>query len=118
MVMRPTQPNFPTQVSVQTTEAADRLAAERFHRTIEERHAQVRNELDEGQDLILEYHTPAGEIIQINRFAQYKDVLLCQGHNPAGELCQILARPSGLHLMYRFVSLPTEEPQRTPIGFN
>jgi hypothetical protein len=81
----------------------------------------LRATLEEGQDLILEYHTLSGEMIVVNQVAHLRDtdMLIFQGHGErGGELCQVLVSAPGFHTMLRVVALPDEEAERRPpIGF-
>lgn len=114
----PTMPSTPQRVSIADS-AADRDSAKAFHRMIEQRYKALRNDLAEGEDVILEYHTPAGDRIVLNQITHPRntDVLIYQGHGVDGSLCQVLTRSSSLHLLFRIVALPEEAPERSPIGF-
>lgn len=114
----PNVSSTPHRVSVADS-AADRDSAKAFHRMIEQRYKALRNDLEEREEVILEYHTPAGERIVLNQVTHPRntEVLIYQGHGMDGSLCQVLARSPGLHLLFRIVTLPEEASERSPIGF-
>jgi hypothetical protein len=115
---RPYIPPTPSKATVGSAAVADEEAARGFHHMVEEHYKRLRKELEEGQDLILEFHSPAGYVIRINQIGRISDSLIFQGHNQLGELCQALARPASLVVMFRFVTLRAEEPPRPPVGFS
>jgi hypothetical protein len=111
----------PPQRVVVSSSAADREAAEAFKEMLKVWDRTLRDSLKEGQDLILEYHTPAGERIIVNNVTHVvdTDIMILQGYGVREEgLCQMLVRAPNLHAMFRIVALPDEAAERRPtIGF-
>ena len=110
-------PNMPQRVNV-VESASDRWAAKAFHRMLGETYRALRNELEENEDIVLEYYTPSGERIELNQvgYPPNSDMLIFQGYGEYGRLCQVLARASVLQMMFRIVTL-SEGTESRPIGF-
>ena len=111
------QPNIHQRVNV-VSSAEGQEAAKTFHRMLARWYRALRSSAQENEEVILEYHTPAGERIEVNQAGHPpdSDMLIIQGVDADGRLCQALARASVLQVMYRIVPRQAGA-ERRPIGF-
>ena len=119
MDIPPVPPNLPQRVSVADS-AADRAAAHAFTEMLRLRYQALQNKLQQGQDLILEYHTPSGERITVTHVFHVleTDMMIFQGHGELGGWCEMLTRAPNIHMVFRIVARLEEAPERKPIGFH
>ena len=94
-------------------------AAQAFKEMLRLRYRALEKKLEEGQDLVLEYHTPSGDRIRVNQVFHVlgTDMLILQGYGYDRIWCEILVQAPNLHTMFRIVSLPEQPAERRPIGF-
>jgi hypothetical protein len=110
----------PPQRVIVSSSGADREAAQAFKDMLGQWYRTLLASLEEGEDLLLEYHTPSGELINVNNVSYVRDtdMLIFQGHGADGNVCQMLVRAPSLHMMFRIVARADEEAERRPIGFD
>ncbi len=105
--------NLPQQVQV-----VDTTSAEDFHQKLRMRESGLHDALIENETVVMELHTPAGEIIRVQDVGYYQgtDTLAFQGFDNANNLCQIIAKVQGLQVLFRVIRLAEDQsPKR--IGF-
>lgn len=80
------------------------------------------NGLKEDQELHVEHHTPAGEILRLGRLKLDPNVnawLLDGQSKHTGEWCRVFVPVSATHIVMRLVTVEEGgEPERKKIGFN
>jgi hypothetical protein len=90
---------------------------------LKQREAAILEDLDDNEDLIVEYHSPAGAVIRIRDIAYYQDsddaLVLAGWDLRTGQECQIIAPPLTVHLVFRVIKIKEGEatPERRQIGF-
>ena len=114
----PRMPPVPQSVNiVDDYHAAE--SARAFHKLLGRRYQGLKADIEENQDVLLEYHAATGERLILDQisYVHDTDVLVLQGHDSLGQLCQIVSRSHGIQVMFRIVTLTDERPERKPIGF-
>jgi hypothetical protein len=97
--------------------------AEDLRTKLKQREAAILEALDDNEDLIVEYHSPAGAVIRIRAIAYYQDsddaLVLAGWDLHTGHECQIIAPPLTVHLVFRVIKIKEGEaaPERGPIGY-
>ena len=68
--------------------------------------------------LVMQYHSPAGEVINIIdvRHTAGSEALLLYGYDAEGNECQIVTPAQGVQLIMKVVPRAEQEPEREPIG--
>lgn len=114
----PPRLNLPQPVRVTNAPASE--SAEHFSSILKERIQAVEADLEDGQVLTLEHHTPAGLVLDVQNVVYYRDtdLLMLQGFDAAGGLYQLIAPIRNLHLLLKVTSPPKPTPERKPIGFS
>jgi hypothetical protein len=94
-------------------------SAESVHTKLRNRDKALRADLKEGETLVFEYHTPAGEVIYVGDVGYYRDqeALIFQGYDSQNNLCQIIVPPHAVQVIFRVVKTPAPSQQKKRIGF-
>ena len=68
--------------------------------------------------LVMQYHSPAGEVINVVdvRHTAGSEALLLYGHDAEGNECQIVTPAQGVQLIMKVVPRTEQEPERKPTG--
>jgi hypothetical protein len=99
------------------------ISAQDLRDKLKKRESAILNDLDENEALFLEYHSPAGAIVQIRDIGYYRDaddaLVLAGWDMRTGQECQIIASPLTVQLVFRVVRIEEDEgiPERRPIGY-
>ncbi len=95
--------------------------AQAFARDFQRSYDAAYDGLREDQELHIEYHSPAGEILRLGRLNldPSANVWVLDGQSKhTGEWCRVFAPVSAAHLVMRVVTIEEGEPERKRIGFN
>lgn len=93
--------------------------AERMVQALQRAYEAAYNGLAQNQELHLEYHSPAGEVMRISRLTLdvKADAWLLDGQSEnTGEWGRVFAPANTTHIMMRLVTVEGE-PERRPVGF-
>lgn len=94
--------------------------AELMWKRIKAREAKLRADLDTNEDLVLEYHSPAGEcleVAEVGYYADTEDTLFFGGYDSSGNVCQVIAPVQSVNVLFRVLKVERHEPKRKRIGF-
>jgi hypothetical protein len=99
----------------------NRLTGEDFHRMIRVRESRILDDLNDNQELRVEYLTPTGRIIRIRDVGYYRDVpdlLLLIGNDVSGDECQVIAPVQSVQMVFSITTVKDRPPERRRIGFS
>lgn len=112
----PPRLNLPQPVRV-----TNRLTAEDLYERVKVREAAILGDLNENEDLLVEYLTPTGRIIRIRDIGYYRDIddlLLLVGNDlVSGDECQVIAPVQIVQMVFSIITVKDGPPERRRIGF-
>ena len=94
--------------------------AQTFARAFQKSYDAAYGGLEENQELHIEYHSPAGEIVRLGRMNldPNANTWLLDGESKnTGQWCRVFAPVSATHLVLRVVTVEEGEPERKRVGF-
>lgn len=96
------------------------IGAQTFVSALQRAYDAAYSGLKENQELHIEYHSPVGEVMRLDRLNLDPNVnawLLDGQSKHTGEWCRVFVPVSAAHLVLRLVTVAEGEPERKRIGF-
>ncbi len=113
--------NPPPSINLpQSVRVTNRLTAEDMYRKIKVRESAILNDLNENEELVVEYLTPTGRVIRIRDVGYYRDtpdLLFLVGNDVSGDECQVIAPVQSVQTVFSIITVKDRQPERRRIGF-